>query len=124
LYYNSGTPAAPSWNLVGNNAGQWITNGSNIYYNSGNVGIGTNSPTAKLQVNAGDALINGLKIGQGSGNSSYSTAIGYQVLFTNSIGNYNTAAGTQALYANTTGNNNTVSSYRALYIIIRPVIPI
>ncbi|KAB5483116.1 hypothetical protein FOT42_017830, partial [Flagellimonas hadalis] len=27
---------------------QWSTNGSNIYYNSGNVGIGSNNPNAKL----------------------------------------------------------------------------
>ena len=49
-YYNSGTPAAPAWTLVGSNAGQWLNNGTNIYYNSGNVGIGTDSPLEKLHV--------------------------------------------------------------------------
>ena len=38
---------------------QWITGSSSkIYYNSGNVGIGTTSPGAKLEVK-GDALNNG-----------------------------------------------------------------
>jgi hypothetical protein len=49
-YYNSGTPAAPVWALVGSNAGQWMTNGTSIYYNLGNVGIGTDSPLEKLHV--------------------------------------------------------------------------
>ncbi|MDY0343570.1 MAG: hypothetical protein RBR28_08350 [Lentimicrobium sp.] len=56
-YFNSGTPAAPVWVLVGSNAGQWQTNGVSIYYNLGNVGIGTATPTAKLMV-AGDVTIN------------------------------------------------------------------
>lgn len=50
LYYNSGTPALPAWLIVGSNTGQWLNNGSSIYYNSGNVGIGTNAPLASFHV--------------------------------------------------------------------------
>jgi len=50
LYINTGTPAVPSWNLVGSNAGQWLNNGSDIYYNLGKVGIGRSNPVARLHV--------------------------------------------------------------------------
>jgi hypothetical protein len=33
-------------------SGQWMTSGSNIYFNTGNVGIGTSSPAAKLDLSA------------------------------------------------------------------------
>jgi hypothetical protein len=131
LYHNSGTPVAPAWALVGNNAGQWITNGTSIYYNAGNVGIGITNPTAKLQVSGGDALINGLTIGKsgssGAENSAFgdhalyfnsasgNTAVGYYTLYANIYGTNNTAIGDRALRYDSTGSYNTASGYQSLY---------
>ncbi len=42
----------------GVNASQWITSAPHIYYNTGNVGIGTSTPNEKLQV-AGNVALNG-----------------------------------------------------------------
>lgn len=42
-----------AWSQVG--ASQWTTSGSDVYYNTGNVGIGTASPGAKLAVVANTA---------------------------------------------------------------------
>jgi len=39
---------------------KWITSGNNMYYNTGNIGIGTSFPTAKLQITGstpGDAVL-------------------------------------------------------------------
>ncbi len=40
------------WSEVSGGASYWLANGSNIYYNAGNVGVNNNNPTGRLQVNA------------------------------------------------------------------------
>jgi hypothetical protein len=52
----SGTAPNITINAAGGAASQWITTGNNIYYNTGNVGIGTNNPTQILQVGSGGRL--------------------------------------------------------------------
>jgi hypothetical protein len=89
--------------------------GNSLLYDDGtNVGIGTTSPGAKLDV-AGDVLINGLTIGRGGGNISTNTANGYRALFSNTSGSNNTANGSYTLYNNLTGGANVALGYAALY---------
>ena len=100
---------------------------------SGNMGIGTSSPSTKLTV-AGAITITGafaLRGSYGAGaivsnfaagdnalqyntTGSNNTASGYQALQNNTTGNYNTASGLSALQNNTTGNYNTASGLQAL----------
>jgi hypothetical protein len=81
---------------------------------SGNVGIGTTSPGAKLDVN-GDALINGLTVGKGAGTSALgNTVFGKTALNNITTGSRNVAIGNEALLDNTTGNYNVAIGYRSL----------
>jgi hypothetical protein len=73
---------------------------------SGNVGIGTSSPSKKLDVN-GDALIYGLTVGRGAGAVSTNTAVGGSALAANTTGANNTGVGSRALLQVTTGSQNT-----------------
>ncbi|MBX3019903.1 MAG: tail fiber domain-containing protein, partial [Bdellovibrionaceae bacterium] len=59
-------------NMIGGGTSQWTTNAGNIYYNTGSVGIGTNSPVAPLDVRKnGEAFIN---IQSTSGAGQYTNA--------------------------------------------------
>jgi hypothetical protein len=100
----------------------------------GEVGIGTTSPTATLDVNGtvnaatsfnlgGTAFAFGSYANQNAffgfaGNATMTgglnTAIGYQALFVNTTGYDNTATGYAALVANTTGYANAATGYAAL----------
>ena len=73
---------------------------------SGNLGIGTSSPGAKLDVN-GDALIQGLTVGRGAGAVATNTAVGASALAANTAGLLSTAVGRTALVANISGTENT-----------------
>lgn len=62
--------------------GGWVTEGNNIYNsNSGNVGIGTTTPSSKLEVIGGDANLNGIAISRTNGCNSI--AIGQGALQSN-----------------------------------------
>jgi hypothetical protein len=95
--------------------------GSPIVFSVGNVGIGTPTPGAKLDV-AGDINLSGTLRLHGSPilqvlSSAYgptSTALGSQALYNNTSGDQNTAVGYQALTFNTTGTNNTAAGVGAL----------
>jgi len=88
--------------------------------NIGNVGVGTSSPTQKLDVNGNINITSGsaYMIGNitvmhnmGEGNFFLGDSAGSSIL----TGQHNTACGYQALYSDTTGNNSVAYGYKALY---------
>ena len=80
------------------------------------VGIGTATPTQKLDVN-GDALVNSIHIGLGNNALSTNTVLAVNGLSINTTGTQNTAVGYLALAANTTGSRNTAVGWNALPVV-------
>ena len=93
---------------------------------NGLVGIGTVTPTTKLDVNGiitatggnftNDLLVNGLTLGKGKSTVNSNTAVGIFALYNNTTGNSNTAIGYAALNTNTTGSSNTATGFLALQL--------
>jgi len=86
---------------------------------TGNLGIGTSSPTVKLDVvgaisSTTDATLSGVRVGKGAGAITSNTVVGAGALNANTTGSNNTASGVNALLANTTGSSNTASGRSAL----------
>ena len=101
----------PKWDSTGISL-----NDSVIVQDSNNIGIGTASPSSKLHVYGGDAIINTLTIGLGAGsNNSTNTSIGVDSLSNNTIGIQNVAVGYQTLLNNTEGIRNVSVGYQSLY---------
>ncbi len=119
-----------------------ITTGEVIYYNNGNVGIGTSTPTEQLEItgnfrlppststvgviksgndrfihNYGGAsnFFGGVNSGNFSTTGLRNIGIGFSNLSNNTSGNSNTAVGYSTLVQNTEGMQNTAIGMEALY---------
>ncbi|MFM1914176.1 MAG: hypothetical protein RIR51_2029 [Bacteroidota bacterium] len=120
------------------NGSSWVSSssgggGTGVPYTgaTANVDLGTNSIKADSLTSTKDIIVNGLRIGRGSGNginqafgqlalnentNGYANmANGFQALTSNTTGNNNTAIGSTTLSSNISGNNNTANGYDALY---------
>lgn len=71
---NSTVNSAPADMFFSTMNGAIITERMRILAN-GNVGIGTSTPSAKLEVAGGDAIINGITVGRGPGNIASNTIV-------------------------------------------------
>eukprot|EP01035_Chromulina_nebulosa_P005942 gene5942-8047_t len=101
--------------------GLYIFNGSVWVIANGAGGSGSYVDLISTQTVGGlkyflsDINANGLTIGNGGGNIEYNTAVGNNVMMSNTTGTFNTAIGFQALNINTLGDGNSATGFQSLF---------
>jgi len=92
-----------AWSQVGGGTSQWTTASSNIYYNTGNVGIGTTTPGYKLDV-AGSINTTGVNVNGSPITSSQWTTTGTTINY--SAGNVGVGTATPGYKLDVAGTVN------------------
>ena len=112
-----------AWAVPAGSGGLWNSGiGSTINYTAGNVGVGTTTPAAPLEVDGriyqtglGNSTFVGFRAGDGDdGTTRDNAAFGYAALKDTTTGERNVAVGMNALTTSVTGSDNTVVGYDAL----------
>jgi len=117
---------APDQTTGGGGSSLWIQSGSNIYnFNGGNVGVGTSTPTALLDVTAGSSVnsVIGKFVNTNSSNTNHTVDItnngdGYNLYVKKTgqgeavyIDKNNTGSGTSAMIVTNNGSGNSIDAF-------------
>ncbi len=110
--YRGGTGTVRPLRFATNTWGDSTTGVALTIETNSNVGIGTSTVNARLDVYGGDALINGVTVGMGTSARDGNIALGTSALLANTVGTDNTAVGRRTLVTNSGGyRNSAVGSY-------------